>query len=140
MLIEQVENETLVRIPNAILGRTEVQTFMAFLKQNTPVYSAKREKKTSEQFEDLFQKWQSETSLLSSGTAIVSHTAYEQIVGMGEVVIPFILMKLQKNPQHLFYALYQITGDNPVPYIHAGNLEKMAADWLDWGYQKGYIN
>ena len=113
---------------------------MAFLKENTSAPSLKKTKKVRDQFDELFQKWQAETALLSSGTAIVSHTAYTQIIGMGEVVIPFILMQLQKNPQHLFFALYQITGENPIPLSHAGNLEKMTADWLDWGYKKGYFN
>ncbi len=140
MLIEQIENETLVRIPNEMLNRTEVQMFMAFLRENTPVQSLKKTKKVRDQFDELFQKWQAETALLSSGTAIVSHTAYTQIIGMGEIVIPFILMQLQKNPQHLFFALYQITGENPIPLSHAGNLEKMTADWLNWGYKKGYFN
>ena len=140
MMIEKIENETVVRIPNGLLNRTEVQDFIAFLKDNTSAFSSKHEKKARDQFEELFQKWHTETALLSSGTAIVSHTAYQQIISMGDVVIPFILMKLQKNPQHLFFALYQITGDNPVPLSHAGNLDKMTADWLDWGFQKGYFN
>jgi hypothetical protein len=97
-------------------------------------------KKVRDQFEDLFNKWQSETALLSSGTAIVSHKTYLQIINLGEKVIPFILLKLQDNPQHLFYALYQITGENPVPLTHAGNLKLMTADWLNWGHSKGYLN
>ena len=140
MLIEQIENETLVRIPNTMLNRSEVQVFIAFLKANTAAQPSKKVKKARDQFEELFQKWQTETALLSSGTTIVSHAAYKQIIEMGEVVIPFILMQLQKNPQHFFFALYQITGENPVPLSHAGNLEKMTADWLDWGYKKGYFN
>ena len=140
MLIERIENETLVRIPNAMLDRTEVQVFISFLKDNTAAQSSATVPKTCDQFEALLQKWHNETALLSSGTAIVSHAAYTQIIGMGEVVIPFILMQLQKNPQHLFLALFHITGENPIPLSHAGNLEKMTADWLDWGYKKGYLN
>ena len=140
MHIEQQGNETVLRIPNAMLNRSEVQAFITFLKENSNSNTAPKTKKVRHQFEELFEKWYAETALLSSGTAIVSHSAYLKIINMGEVVIPFILMKLQKNPQHLFYALYQITGENPVPLAHAGNIEKMTADWLDWGVQKGYIN
>ena len=100
----------------------------------------KKTPKIRVQFEKLFEKWLSETAMLSSGKAIVSHAAYTQIIGMGDAVIPFILMQLQKNPHHLFFALYEITGENPVPFAHAGDLEKMTADWLDWGYKKGYLN
>ena len=140
MLIEQIENDTLVRIPNALLNTREVQTFMTFLVQNVKPQPFVKPKNTRDTFEELFQKWQSETALLSSATAIVSNSYYQQIIGMGEVVIPFILIKLQENPQHLFFALFQITGENPVPYIHAGNLNKMTSDWLSWGYTKGYLN
>jgi hypothetical protein len=136
MLIEQIENETIIRIPNTLLNSIEVQTFMSFLKKKP---SIKSQKNVRDQFEDLFQKWQSETALLSSGTAIISHPAYLQIIKMGEAVIPFILLKLQDNPQHLFHALYQITGENPVPLAHAGILQKMTIDWLNWGNSKGYI-
>jgi hypothetical protein len=140
MLIEQIENDTVVRIPNTLINSSEVQTFMTFLVQNVKPQPFIKTKNTRDTFEELFQKWQSETALLSSGTAIVSNTYYQQIILMGEVVLPFILIKLQDNPQHLFFALYQITGENPVPYAHAGNLEKMTTDWLSWGYTKGYLN
>jgi 3-methyladenine DNA glycosylase AlkC len=140
MLIEKIENETVIRIPNAMLNSTEVQTFITFLERNSVKKPLKSIKKVHDQFEELFEKWQSETALLSSATAIVSHPAYLQMIKMGDAVIPFMLMKLQKNPQHLFFALYQITGDNPVPYTHAGNLQLMTSDWLNWGYAKGYIN
>ena len=59
---------------------------------------------------------------------------------MGEIVLPFMFIKLQNDPQHLFYALYQITGENPVPLAHAGNFKLMITDWLNWATQKGYIN
>ena len=90
MLIEQIENETLVRISNEMLNRTEVQIFMAFLKENTSAPSLKKTKKVRDQFDELFQKWQAETALLSSGTAIVSHTAYTQINGITTSPIPII--------------------------------------------------
>lgn len=94
----------------------------------------------SERFESLFQNWKSETALLSSGTAIVSHPAYQQIIEMGDAVVPFILIKLREDPQHLFYALFKITGENPVPKSHVGDFQKMTADWLDWGKQQGYLS
>jgi hypothetical protein len=140
MLIERIENETLIRIPNTMLDSVEVKTFMSFLEKNVPTKVSKKVQKTQDLFEELFQKWKSETALFSSATAIVSHSAYLKMILMGDVVIPFMLIKLQKDPQHLFTALYQITGENPVPYAHAGDLKKMTADWLNWGQTKGYLN
>ena len=140
MHIEKIENETLIRIPNTLLHSAEVQSFMLFLEKNSNKKPSKTIVKTKDKFEKLFQKWKSETALLSSATAIIAHPAYRQIMDMGEVALPFMLIKLQQDPQHLFYALYQITGENPVPYEHAGDFEKMTTDWLNWGSKKGYIN
>ena len=100
------------------------------------------EKKTTlaDRFEALFQTWKTETALLSSGSAMVSHPAFEAIIRLGDHAIPFVLLKLQDEPTHLFYALYKMTGENPVPQTHVGNLPKMRADWLNWGREKGYLS
>lgn len=137
--MEVLQNETLVSIPNVLLNRAEVVVFFDFLEKNTP---KKRNTvvKTRDQFEELFQTWKSETALLSSASAIINHPAYQKIIKMGDTVLPFIFIKLQNDPQHIFYALYQITGENPVPLAHAGNFKKMTTDWLSWAAQKGYIN
>jgi hypothetical protein len=91
-------------------------------------------------FEELYRQWKSETAPLSSGTSLIYHPAYQQIIGMGEEAIPFILIKLQEDPHHLFYALHKISGENPVPKDHAGDLTKMTADWLVWGRKQGYLS
>ncbi len=93
----------------------------------------------SDRFEAMFRQWKSETALLSSGTAIVTHPAYQEIIQLGEEVLPFILIKLREDPSHLFYALYLITGENPVPKEHVGKLPLMTADWLAWGEKQGYL-
>lgn len=133
------QNETLVSIPNVLLNRAEVVFFFDLLEKNTP---KKRNTvtKTRDQFEQLFQNWKSETALLSSATAIVNHYAYQKMIQMGEKILPFMFIKLQNDPQHLFYALYQITGENPIPLAHTGNFKLMIADWLNWAVEKGYIN
>ena len=78
--------------------------------------------------------------MTSNGDEIVRHPAYRQIIGLGKQVVPFILIKLQEDPQHLFHALFKITGENPIPPSHAGQLGKMTADWLEWGRKKGYLS
>ena len=116
--METRQDETLVSIPNVLLNRAEVVLFFDFLEKNT---SKKKDtatskgiptEKTREQFEQLFQTWKSETALLSSATAIINHPAYQKMILMGDTVLPFMFIKLQNDPQHLFYALYQITGES----------------------------
>ncbi len=87
----------------------------------------------------LSAEWKEATSLLSSTTAMVSHPAYQAIIDLGPSVVPLLLDELQREPVHWFEALEAITGDNPVPLAHRGNIPAMAADWLDWGRTHGKI-
>ncbi len=91
-------------------------------------------------FEALFQQWKKETLLSSSGSEITNHPAYQAIIEMGKPVVPFILIKLKEDPQHIFYALFKITEENPVKPGNVGRLSKMSEDWLAWGKQKGYLS
>ncbi len=134
------QQETLIKIPNSLLQSIEVQAFMRFLEKNTKTTDVPKGKNIRDQFEYLFQTWKSETALCSSASMILKHHAYQKIINLGETILPFILIKLQNDPQHLFFALYQITGENPVPLAHAGHLEKMTKDWLSWGVEKGYLS
>lgn len=84
-------------------------------------------------------QWESGTAFLSSITEIVLHPAYQQIIGMGPIAIPMILSEMQKKPNHWFWALKAITGDDPVPPNQRGRLREMTATWLLWGKKQGYI-
>jgi hypothetical protein len=81
----------------------------------------------------------SETALLSQIEGKARHPAYRQIVAMGQRVVPFILRELQRDPGHWFRALREITGEDPVPEEHAGDIQAMADDWVNWGKKKGLI-
>lgn len=85
------------------------------------------------QFQRLAKIWKEETAHLSSVTEMAKHSAYQEIIAMGWPVVPLILQELRKEPDHWFWALAEITGENPVPAEDAGNLEKMTHAWLAWG-------
>ncbi len=145
MLIERNATETVFRIPNSMLDVPQVQGFLNFVNSEGKHFlkntrSATQVENPAARFETFFQTWKSEAGFLSDGVALTAHSAYKSIIKMGEVAVPFLLMKLENDPQHLFYALFKITGENPVPLQHAGDLEKMTADWLDWGRKKGFLN
>lgn len=90
-------------------------------------------------FQMLKVKWETETAVLSSITEIAMHPAYQQIIGMGPVAIPFILAEIKQKPGHWFWALKSITGADPVPPEHRGRLKQMTEDWLKWGKEQGYL-
>jgi len=59
---------------------------------------------------------------------------------MGERAIRPILLQLRRKPEHWFYALHEITGENPVPAEAEGRLDQMTAAWLRWGKERGYLS
>lgn len=83
-------------------------------------------------FLDLSNEWKEATGFLSSVTQICTHPSYQQIIGMGEVVVPWIISALRREPDHWFWALSAITGRDPVRQEHRGNLQAMAEDWIEW--------
>ena len=91
------------------------------------------------EFSRLTHQWRAETEFSSSLTEMAGHPAYQRIIGMGRLALPMIFRELATEPDHWFWALKAITGCDPVPPSHRGNIESMAADWLAWGRSRGYV-
>lgn len=94
----------------------------------------------AERFAALANDWRRETAVQSSVENIVMHPAYQQIIGMGPGALPLIMQELRKSPEHWFWALWAISGENPVPPEHTGKVELMAKDWLEFGRARGWIH
>lgn len=94
--------------------------------------------KIEEQFRALSGTWLFETRHLSSVTEISVHPAYQRIIGMGPVVVPLILRELERAPNHWFWALRAITGQDPVKAEDRGRVKKMAEAWIAWARSNGY--
>jgi len=91
-----------------------------------------------QKFQLLARQWQQETRHLSLVSDIVINAAYQQIIGMGTPAIPLLLQELKRQPDHWFWALRSITGENPISPADRGRLSKMADAWLEWGREHGY--
>lgn len=91
-----------------------------------------------ERFRSLVERWRAERGHYSLIEKLCMHEAYQQIIGMGEPVVPLILAEFEARPGHWDWALRAITGENPVPKESQGRLKEMAAAWTDWGRRKGY--
>lgn len=89
-------------------------------------------------FHILVERWKQETAHHSNIAKRALHPAYQEIIGMGERAIPFLLAELRREPDDWFWALHAITGANPVPAESRGNLPAMAEAWIQWGIEKGY--
>jgi uncharacterized protein (DUF433 family) len=88
----------------------------------------------------LADEWkQTRQKTSSSIVKLAMHPAYQRIIGKGRAAIPFILRELQKVPDHWFWALTSITGEDPVAEEDRGDLEAMARAWVTWGREHGYV-
>ena len=90
-------------------------------------------------FEQLRDEWKNATLYQSSINEICTHFAYQRIIGMGEVALPFIFNELEKDPDHWFWALSAITCCDPVPDECRGHVGAMAEAWLDWARETGRV-
>lgn len=91
-------------------------------------------------FSNLEAEWKESTAMLSSITEIAMHSAYQQIIGMGPAAISLIFVSMQREPNHWFWALKAISGEDPVSPEHRGNILEMTNAWLDWGKKHLYIS
>jgi hypothetical protein len=86
-----------------------------------------------------FAEWMDGVAIISDATQIESHPAYKRIVSMGEDAVPVILRSLEKEPSLLAWALFDITGVNPVQPADYGKIDKITKAWLKWGRENKYI-
>jgi hypothetical protein len=91
-----------------------------------------------ERFRRLEAVWMRETGFLSNPDEIIQHAAFQEIIGMGDAVVPLMLHDLEVHPRLWVWALPEITGVNIVDEADRGDIAKMTATWLHWGKEHGY--
>jgi hypothetical protein len=90
-------------------------------------------------FRELVRQWKAERGPTSSVTKMALHPAYREIVHLGKSAVPLLLAELERQPDHWFLALYELTGVDPVPKESRGRLNEMASAWLRWGREHGIV-
>jgi hypothetical protein len=102
------------------------------------VESVEADARPETRFRELARQWKEATLLLSSITEMATHPAYQQIIGMGHTVLPWIFAELRQEPDQWFWALKAITGADPVAEADRGNVRAMTQTWLNWASAHGY--
>jgi len=97
-----------------------------------------REQSVRNRFSELVKRWKASQGNVSSVSRMIDHSAYKEIIRMGEAAIPLLLDELRREPDHWFPALQAITEENPVPKAKWGKLQQMADSWIKWGQDHGY--
>ncbi len=57
---------------------------------------------------------------------------------MGQPVLPLILQELERRPDHWFWALHAITGEDPAR--STDDVDAATDAWLNWGRARGYVS
>jgi hypothetical protein len=87
----------------------------------------------------LAEKWLSERPRGIDVGESIEAPEYQEIINLGYRAIRPLLLLMRKKPDHWFYALNVITGENPVPPDSEGRIADMASAWIKWGKQRGYL-
>ena len=88
-------------------------------------------------FRELAAEWHTRTGLDSNIQRKVLDRAYQRIIGLGPQVVPYILDDLALAPDHWFWALTALVGQD----MAAGqvSVRSAAEAWLAWGRDVGII-
>jgi hypothetical protein len=89
-------------------------------------------------FNYLYKNWSDEIKFQSSVDNIIGNVHYIKILSLGWKVVPYIIGALKRKPNHLFIALSEITGENPVKPEHCGKIKDITMDWIEWWNKKSY--
>ena len=89
-------------------------------------------------FQQLASEIEEDCIMLSSPTQIALHPAYQEIIGMGNAILPLLIKRLTEFPTMWFWALEAIAGINPVRKDHRGSVPYMIQDWNSWARENGH--
>jgi len=87
-------------------------------------------------FEELADDWEADTEF-GSVRDMALHRSYQQIIGMGRDAVPLILERLRDRPNHWFWALSAITGEDPAAGLT--DFDEATHSWLEWGRRGGLL-
>lgn len=90
-------------------------------------------------FERYADEWRARTAHLSVLSQRVMHPSYQRIIGLGPEALPLIIERLVVQPDHWFWALSSISGEDPARPEDAGRFDAMRKAWIDWGRKRGLL-
>lgn len=83
-------------------------------------------------FKIIYNQWLQDSLFDSLPDRMRRYDSYQQIVAMGDRVVPLIAAELRQKPSFIFLALEEITKNDPVPKATRGNLRETVNAWLSW--------
>lgn len=90
-------------------------------------------------FEKHADEWKTRTAHLSTLSQRIMHPSYQRIIGLGRDALPLIIERLSTHPDHWFWALRSISGEDPVRREDEGRFGAMRDAWIRWGRNRGLV-
>ena len=90
----------------------------------------------NDEFARLAEEWRAGRPRGADVARMVEHPAYERIIEMGPPAIPLILRELDREVDHWFHALHELTGANPVPEGSTGDLPRHGRSMAELGKKR----
>lgn len=103
------------------------------------VTASTKTKTLETEFYEQVSRWNESCAFSSSPTRMILDPAYQRIIGLGTPVIPLILRELVHRPDHWDWALRALTGVAVTDPADEGNVRRIAAKWIAWGKEHGYL-
>lgn len=94
------------------------------------------------EFYSIYAEWRERTRHLSLFEKKFTDLAYGQLIGMGEEILPLVFRELERTTSDWFWLLSCIARDKaPVISVEdSGRVRKIAAIWMQWGRDNGYVS
>lgn len=121
------------------LSRTNMARF--WLREKLPQESRPSPLYEQDELESTFhanvEQWREDTGMFASIAQRAMHPSYLRVIGLGRQAIPLLLGELRERPDHWFWALRAVAGDDPVS--PESDFDEAVEAWVQWGRENGYI-
>ena len=103
-----------------------------------PVVIERSDAEVQRLFDQLATQWRENVLFESNVERIILDDSYQRIIGLGPQVVPYILRDLEQSPDHWFWALTAIIGEDKA--AGQASIGAAAEAWLAWGIDAGLTN
>lgn len=97
-------------------------------------YEGDRSIAIAHEFEELARQWENETALAAFASQKADHWAYQRIIELGEDALPLVIDRLEREPNHWFWALRAIVGTDVA--VGERTVEGARVKWLKWAREQ----